>query len=73
MKDAKEALLDYLSWFRDPEKAARLFAEDGILNCRPLSSLGVEPAVRRTGADRRETCVGALGLPQRSGSSGPRM
>ncbi|HMG40731.1 MAG TPA: hypothetical protein VK611_05350 [Acidimicrobiales bacterium] len=43
MKDAKGTLLDYLASFRDPEKAASLFAEDGVLELPYLSSLGVEP------------------------------
>jgi uncharacterized protein len=43
MKDAKGTLLDYLTSFRDPEKAASLFAEDGVLELPYLSSLGIEP------------------------------
>ena len=50
MKDAKGTLLDYLSSFRDPEKAASLFAEDGVLELPYLSSLRVEP--RYVGRDR---------------------
>ena len=42
MKDAKETLLHYLFAFRDPQKAANLFAEDGAFELPYLSSLGVE-------------------------------
>jgi ketosteroid isomerase-like protein len=50
MKDAKDILLEYLSSFRDPEKAANLFAEDGSFEMPYLSSLGVES--RHVGRDQ---------------------
>jgi uncharacterized protein len=50
MKDSKTLLLDYLASVRDPERAASLFADDGVFELPFLRSLGVEP--RYTG--RRE-------------------
>ena len=50
MKDSKALLLDYLASVRDPERAASLFADDGVFELPFLRSLGVEP--RYTG--RRE-------------------
>ena len=50
MKDSKTLLLDYLTSIRDPERAASLFADDGVFELPFLRSLGVEP--RYTG--RRE-------------------
>jgi hypothetical protein len=50
MKHAKALLLEYLASVRDPERAASLFAEDGVFELPFLRSLGVEP--RYTG--RRE-------------------
>jgi hypothetical protein len=50
MKNAKTLLLDYLASVRDPERAASLFADDGVFELPFLRSLGVEP--RYTG--RRE-------------------
>ena len=50
MNDLKALLLDYLALFRDPERAASLFADDGVFELPFLRSLGVEP--RYTG--RRE-------------------
>ena len=50
MKDSKALLLNYLDSVRDPERAASLFAEDGVFELPFLRSLGVEP--RYTG--RRE-------------------
>ena len=47
MKDSKALLLDYLSSVRDPEHAASLFAEDGVIEMPFLRTLGVEP--RHTG------------------------
>ena len=47
MKDSKALLLDYLSSVRDPEHAASLFAEDGVMELPFLRTLGVEP--RHTG------------------------
>src|SRR4030081_1616848 len=50
MKHSKALLLDYLASVRDPERAASLFADDGVFELPFLRSLGVEP--RYTG--RRE-------------------
>ena len=50
MKDSKALLLEYLASIRDPERAASLFADDGVFELPFLRSLGVEP--RYTG--RRE-------------------
>src|SRR5207244_11351740 len=50
MKDSKALLLEYLASIRDPERAASLFATDGVFDLPFLRSLGVEP--RHTG--RRE-------------------
>ena len=43
MKDSKSLLLNYLASVRDPERAASLFAEDGVFELPFLRSLGVEP------------------------------
>jgi len=50
MKDSKALLLEYLASIRDPERAASLFAADGVFELPFLRSLGVGP--RYTG--RRE-------------------
>jgi hypothetical protein len=50
MKNSKTLLLDYLASVRDPERAASLFADDGVFELPFLRSLRVEP--RYTG--RRE-------------------
>ena len=50
MKDSKTLLLDYLASVRDPERAASLFADDGVFELPFLRSLGVEPRY----AGRRE-------------------
>ena len=50
MKNSKALLLDYLASVRDPERAASLFADDGVFELPFLRSLGVE--ARYTG--RRE-------------------
>ena len=50
MKNSKALLLAYLASIRDPERAASLFAEDGVFELPFLRSLGVGP--RYTG--RRE-------------------
>src|ERR1700709_1825297 len=50
MKHSKALLLDYLASVRDPERAASLFADDGVYELPFLRSLGVDP--RYTG--RRE-------------------
>jgi hypothetical protein len=43
MKDSKTLLLDYLASIRDAERAASLFAADGVFELPFLRSLGVEP------------------------------
>ena len=43
MKDSKALLLEYLASIRDPERAASLFAADGVFELPFLRSLGVEP------------------------------
>ena len=43
MKDSKTLLLNYLASVRDPERAASLFADDGVFELPFLRSLGVEP------------------------------
>ena len=50
MKNSKTLLLDYLASVRDPERAASLFADDGVFELPFLRSLGVK--ARYTG--RRE-------------------
>ena len=50
MKDSKALFLEYLASVRDPERAASLFAEDGVFELPFLRSLGVEPRY----AGRRE-------------------
>src|SRR3981081_4859372 len=43
MRNSKALLLDYLSSVRDPERAALLFADEGVFELPFLPSLGVEP------------------------------
>jgi hypothetical protein len=43
MQDSKTLLLEYLASIRDPERAASLFAEDGVFELPYLRSLGVGP------------------------------
>ena len=43
MKDSKTLLLTYLASIRAPERAAALFAEDGVFELPYLRSLGVGP------------------------------
>lgn len=43
MKDSKALLLEYLAAIRDPERAASLFAQDGVFELPFLRSLGVGP------------------------------
>jgi hypothetical protein len=43
MKNSKALLLDYLASVREPERAASLFADDGVFELPFLRSLGVEP------------------------------
>src|SRR5712664_2930105 len=42
MKDSKALLLDYLASIRDADRAASLFADDGVFELPFLRSLGVE-------------------------------
>jgi hypothetical protein len=46
MKDSKALLLEYLASIRDPERAASLFADDGVFELPFLRSLGVESRYR---------------------------
>ena len=50
MKDSKALMLEYLASIRDPERAAALFADDGVFELPFLRSLGVKPRY----AGRRE-------------------
>jgi len=50
MKDSKTLMLEYLASIRDPERAAALFADDGVFELPFLRSLGVKPRY----AGRRE-------------------
>ena len=43
MANSKALLLEYLASIRDPERAASLFADDGVFELPFLRSLGVEP------------------------------
>src|SRR6267378_6329220 len=43
MRNSKALLLDYLASVRDPERAASLFADDGVFELPFLRSLGVAP------------------------------
>lgn len=43
MSDAKTLLMEYLSNFRDSEKASALFAEDGVFEMPFFVSLGLPP------------------------------
>jgi uncharacterized protein len=43
MKDSKALLLEYLASIRDPERAASLFADNGVFELPFLRSLGVAP------------------------------
>src|SRR5436190_17930443 len=43
MKDSKALLLEYLASISNPERAASLFAEDGVFELPFLRSLGVGP------------------------------
>ena len=54
MKDSKALLLAYLASVRDPERAASLFADDGVFELPFLRSLGVEP--RYTGPREISAC-----------------
>jgi uncharacterized protein len=57
MKDSKTLLLNYLASVRDPERAASLFAEDGVFELPFLRSLGVE--ARYTGRREITACAQA--------------
>jgi ketosteroid isomerase-like protein len=50
VKDSKALMLEYLASIRDPERAAALFADDGVFELPFLRSLGVKPRY----AGRRE-------------------
>ena len=50
MKHSKALLLEYLASIRDPERAASLFAADGVFELPFLRSLGVEPRYTGRGA-----------------------
>ena len=44
MKNAKELMLEYTAFsFRDPKKAAEMFAEDGAFEIPYLATLGLPP------------------------------
>src|SRR5882762_2110947 len=58
MKPTDALLLDYLASVRDPERAASLFADDGVFELPFLRSLGVEP--RYTGRREITTLVRKL-------------
>ena len=49
MKDSKTLLLNYLASVREPERAASLFADDGVFELPFLRSLGVEPRYKGRG------------------------
>ena len=47
MKNAKELMLEYTAFsFRDPKKAAEMFAEDGAFEMPYLASFGLPPEYR---------------------------
>jgi hypothetical protein len=50
--------MDYLLGFRDPKKAASLFAEDGVFEMPYLVSLGMEP--RYEGRDNVESLISGV-------------
>ena len=61
MYDPQRVLLEYLFAFQDPEKAASLFAEDGVFELPYLVSVGTEP--RAEGPDNiRRFISGVLEL-----------
>jgi len=59
MKNSKALLLEYLGLIGDPERAAALFAEDGVLELPFLRSLGVGP--RYAGRVEIAACLRQLG------------
>jgi len=67
MKDSKALMLEYLASIRDPERAAALFAGDGVFELPFLRSLGVKPNrdagkdVCRVRGARARRCDGAHG------------
>ena len=56
--NSKTLLLKYLNSIRDPDRAAALFAEDGVLELPFLRSLGVQP--RYTGRSEIAACLHQL-------------
>jgi ketosteroid isomerase-like protein len=56
--DSKTLLLKYLASIGDPDRAAALFAEDGVLELPFLRSLGVQP--RYTGRSEIAGCLRQL-------------
>ena len=64
MKDSKALLLDYLASDRDPERAASLFADDGVFELPFLRSLGVEPRYTGRPRDRRACSQTARNLSE---------
>ena len=57
--NSKTLLLKYLDSIGDPDRAAALFAEDGVLELPFLRSLGVQP--RYTGRSEIAACLRQLG------------
>src|SRR5258706_7433660 len=58
MKNSKALLLEYLRSIGDPDRAAALFAEDGVLELPFLRSLGV--GARYAGRGEVATCLRQL-------------
>jgi ketosteroid isomerase-like protein len=58
MNDPHRLLLEYLFAFRDPEKAASLFADNGVFEMPYLVSLGMEP--RYVGRDDIRSLIAAV-------------
>jgi len=56
--DSKTLFLKYLASIGDPDRAAALFAEDGVLELPFLRSLGVQP--RYTGRSEIAACLRQL-------------
>ena len=56
--NSKTLLLKYLNSIGDPDRAAALFAEDGVLELPFLRSLGVQP--RYTGRSEIAACLSQL-------------
>jgi uncharacterized protein len=58
MNDPHRLMMEYLRAFRDPEKAASLFADDGVFEMPYLVSLGMEP--RYEGRDNVRGLISAV-------------